>query len=233
MVGTSVTFQGVEHLAGTAALCADEADVFATLILSLLENEGQREAQGERALAAAAQEFSPVTSRQEFLRFASGTKAQPVGRADRGRPFAAMLVRCGDCQVMNALVPFEPKARPVPLSEEDRPSRFTARAEGSACPAPEQSARLPRRMPAPGVFVSCRHSAEVHGKCDNHGRRRTHRRHSPGCRRRRCADFSTRWRESQVEVLRSIGLAREGGGSPPSHPRTRLSRELSGPDRSG
>ena len=83
MVGTSVTFQGVEHLAGTAALRTDDADAFAALILKLLEDEGERTMQGERALAAAAREFSPVKSREEFLRFASGLRqAPPVSRTN-------------------------------------------------------------------------------------------------------------------------------------------------------
>lgn len=74
MVGTSVTFQGVEHLAGTAALRTDDADSFAALIIKLLDDEHERRAQGEKALAAAASEFAPVKSREEFLRFASGSR---------------------------------------------------------------------------------------------------------------------------------------------------------------
>ncbi len=79
MVGTSTTFQGVEHLAGMAALCTDDADVFARFIVGLLEDESERRAQGERALIAATREFSPVTSRQEFLRFASGRREPSAG----------------------------------------------------------------------------------------------------------------------------------------------------------
>lgn len=79
MVGTSVTFQGVEHLAGTAALRTDDADAFASFVLKLLEDEDERKAQGHRALIAAGQEFSPVTSRAEFLRFANGTREPAIG----------------------------------------------------------------------------------------------------------------------------------------------------------
>ena len=84
MVGTSVTFQGVEHLAGTAALRTDDADAFAELIVKLLDNEGERQAQGSRALVAAEREFSPVKSREEFLRFASGLRTPLIGSKTNG-----------------------------------------------------------------------------------------------------------------------------------------------------
>ena len=84
MVGTSVTFQGVEHLAGTAALRTDDADTFANLILKLLDDENERTAQGDRALVAAAREFSPVKSREQFLRFANGTSEWATGPRTNG-----------------------------------------------------------------------------------------------------------------------------------------------------
>ena len=75
IVGTSVTFQGVEHLAGSAASCADEASAFADAIVSLLASADLRRKRGEHALAAAAREFSPAKSYEELLRFAGASMA--------------------------------------------------------------------------------------------------------------------------------------------------------------
>lgn len=90
MVGTSTTFQGVEHLAGTAALRTDDAEAFAALIVRLLEDENERKAQGDRALVAAAREFSPAKSREEFLRFADGMRELAHGSVTKG----SLMQRC-------------------------------------------------------------------------------------------------------------------------------------------
>ena len=81
IIGTSVTFQGVEHLAGAAASCLDEAKVFADEIIFLLRSPDVRRERGERALAAAAREFSPNRSYKQFLQYAAGA-------ADRASPLA-------------------------------------------------------------------------------------------------------------------------------------------------
>ena len=79
MVGTSVTFQGVEHLAETAAVCADDAASFSEAIVASLRNEGERRRVGQRALEAAAAEFSPARSHAAFLGFAADGRTSRSG----------------------------------------------------------------------------------------------------------------------------------------------------------
>jgi glycosyltransferase involved in cell wall biosynthesis len=89
VVGTSVTFQGVEHLAGTAARREDDATLFAAAIVSFLRSEDERRSEGEKALAAAEREFSPTKSYQELLRFAEGAD-DPARRMRRSTPNSAV-----------------------------------------------------------------------------------------------------------------------------------------------
>lgn len=59
VVGTSVTAQGVETLARSAMVVADDATSFAAAIVDLLAAPGKREALGQAALHAARSQFSP------------------------------------------------------------------------------------------------------------------------------------------------------------------------------
>ena len=87
MVGTSVTFQGVEHLAGTAAMCTDDAAAFSDAVVTSLQDEMERRRLGQRALEAAAAEFSPGRCYSDFLRFAAEGQAprDETLRYDGGR----------------------------------------------------------------------------------------------------------------------------------------------------
>ena len=75
LVGTSVTFQGVEHLAGSAAICADDAQSFSEAVIACLRDEKRRLHLGRVALEVAKREFSPNESIAEFLRFARDGRA--------------------------------------------------------------------------------------------------------------------------------------------------------------
>ncbi len=59
VVGTSVTAQGVETLAHSAMIVADDARSFAAAIVDLLAAPGKREALGQAALHVAHSQFSP------------------------------------------------------------------------------------------------------------------------------------------------------------------------------
>lgn len=68
VVATTVTLQGVEEEMGGTVRVADEAEVFAAEVASLLNDPKARQALGEQALAAARAHFSAPQVHQELLR---------------------------------------------------------------------------------------------------------------------------------------------------------------------
>lgn len=78
VVASSTTLQGVEHLAGRAAVRADDAAGFATAVTALLADPVLRSAQGTAALAAARREFSPAAATRGLLAFSRGERPMPT-----------------------------------------------------------------------------------------------------------------------------------------------------------
>jgi succinoglycan biosynthesis protein ExoO len=86
IVGTSVTLQGVEEMAGAAIRCHDDAAGFADAAATLLGDTAARTALGRKALACAQTHFSPSACFAPLAAFLRG------GGAARGsRPDAEIL----------------------------------------------------------------------------------------------------------------------------------------------